>query len=276
MAHFTPERAGAGSFALKATAATFDHLCVTPYNVQSKKEPSSERPEHLQGPGLVDGVLHLGSIRAHARHVSLPLVEGVVGPCAVFYLALVLGGFRAACVAALVWSYLAVARRLVRRERIPGILLVGTLLFTLRTGVALGTGSAFVYFVQPTASTYVVALAFLFSAMLGRPLIERFAHDFCPLDPELMRRPFVRRFFVRISVLWAIVLTVNATFVLWLLFTSPLTTFFVERTVASAALTIGGIVLSTSWFRREMQLNGVTVRFGAAPPVQLAIVSATA
>jgi intracellular septation protein A len=210
------------------------------------------------------GVLRLGSVGAHARHAIPAVVEGVVGPCVVFYVALLAAGFRPACIAALVWSYAAVARRLVRRERIPGTLLVGTLLFTIRTVVALGTGSAFLYFVQPTASTYIVALAFLGSAALGRPLIERFAHDFCPLDPELMRAPFVRRFFVRLSLLWAVVLFVNASFVLWLLYASSLATFYVERTVASTVLTCGGVVLSLLWFRRTMLANGLTVRFGGA------------
>ena len=211
------------------------------------------------GPG---GVLHLGSLRAHARHAFAPLMEGVVGPTVVFYLSLVLGGFHDACLAALAFSYAAVARRVARRERIPGTLLIGTLLFSLRTAVALGTGSSFLYFVQPTASTYVVALAFVVSAVLGRPLAERFAHDFCPLDPELLRRPFVRRFFVRISVLWAGVLFVNASFVLWLLFRSSLATFFVERTIVSTTLTVGGVALSALLFRREMARNGLTVRLG--------------
>jgi intracellular septation protein A len=219
-----------------------------------------------------EGVLHLGSLRAHARHAFAPLVEGVVGPCVVFYVTLLLGGFRAACLAALVWSYAAVARRLARRERLPGTLLVGTLLFTLRTAIALGTGSAFLYFVQPTASTYLVALVFVGSALAGRPLIERFAQDFCPIDPALFHRPFVRRFFVRVSLLWAVVMFVNATYVLWLLLASPLAAFYVERTVASAALTAGGVVLSVLWFRRDMQRNGLRVHFGSPRPVEPALV----
>lgn len=220
----------------------------------------------MSGTASPDGILHLGSLRSHARHAFAPLLEGVVGPFVVFYATLLLGGFRAACVAALAWSWAAVARRVARRERLPGTLLVGTLLFTLRTAVALGTGSAFLYFVQPTASTYLVALAFVGTALAGRPLVERFAQDFCPIDPALFHRPFVRRFFVRLSLLWAVVLFVNATFVLWLLLASPLATFYVERTVASTALTAGGVVLSTLWFRREMQRNGLTVRFGGPRP----------
>jgi hypothetical protein len=218
-------------------------------------------------------VLHLGSFRAHARHAVLPLMEGVIGPFLVFYLVLLLAGFRGACIAALVWSYGAVARRLVTHERIPGILLVGTLLFTLRTAVALGTSSSFLYFVQPTASTYLVALVFLVSAAAGHPLIQRFAVDFCPLDPELMRRPFVKRFFVQISLLWAFVLFTNASFVLWLLLTSSLKAFVVERTLVGAVLTVGGIVASTAWFCRVMQLNGVTVRFGGMRPAEVTSLS---
>jgi intracellular septation protein A len=213
----------------------------------------------------VDGVLHLGSIRAHLRHAAVPVLEGVIGPFVAFYLVLVAGGFQGACIAAFAWSCLALARRIVRRERISGTLLIGTGLTGLRTVTGLVSHSAFLYFLQPTAGTYLIALAFLVSALLRRPLTERLAHDYCPIDQELAARPFVRQFFVRISLLWGIVMLANASFVLWLLFTSSLRAFVVERTAVSWVLTGAGIVVSTFWFRRAMRRQGITVRFRRVP-----------
>ncbi len=152
-----------------------------------------------------------------------------MAPLALFYLVLTLWGFRGALIAALAWSFLALARRLHRGERISMLLMLGTLLLLLRTTVSFITGSAFIYFAQPLAGTIVIAFVLFGSALIRRPFTQRFAGDFCPIDPEILARPLVHRFFVRISVLWATVLLLNALFVLWLLVTSSLHAFVLER-----------------------------------------------
>ncbi|MHB8439897.1 MAG: VC0807 family protein, partial [Acidimicrobiales bacterium] len=184
--------------------------------------------------------IHLPSPKAFFRKAMPPLVEGTIGPGVLFYLVLLTGGFRWALIAAVAWSYAAIIRRLVRHEPVPGILALGTLLVSVRTAVAFVTGSAFAYFVQPTAGTFLVALIFIGTAAAGRPLVERMAHDFCPIDPELLASPFLRRFFLRVSWLWSVVLTTNAGLVLWLLLRTSVKDFVVERTVVSTVLTVGG------------------------------------
>ena len=206
-------------------------------------------------------ILDLPSIGSFARHALPTLVESTIGPGALFYLVLLTAGFRGALVAALAWSYLAIVRRVVRREPVSGMLVLGVVLISLRTVIAFATGSAIVYFIQPTASTFLVALIFGVTSIAGRPLVERMARDFCPIDPSFFSSPFLRRFFLRVSWLWAVVLTVNAGTVLWLLFTTSLGDFVVERTVVSAVLTVGGVVLSVVWFVRVMRQQGVVVRF---------------
>ena len=52
---------------------------------------------------------------------------------------------------------------------------MGALLFTTRTGVALAFHSTFVYLLTPTINAFVLAGAFAGSALLRRPLTERFA-----------------------------------------------------------------------------------------------------
>ena len=219
----------------------------------------------------VASILHLPSPRAFASHALPAIVESAIGPGVLFYLVLVTGGFKGALIAALVWSYLAMARRWVRRERVPASLVLSVSLLTARTVVSYATGSAFLYFIQPTASTFLVALAFLVTAVIRKPIIEKMARDFCPIDPELFKRPFLRRFFMRLSLLWALVLFVNAGAVLYFLFISSVQGFVVERAVISAAINGVGIAISAVWFIRTMRGAGITVRWsGSLEPATVA------
>ena len=212
--------------------------------------------------------------RAALRHAIPVVLEAIVAPLGLFYLVLMLWGFRGALIAALGWSFLALGRRLHRGERISMLLLLGTLLLTLRTAVSFITGSAFLYFAQPTAGTIVIAFVLFGSALLGRPFTQRFAGDFCPIDPELLARPLVHRFFVRISVLWATVLLLNAGFVLWLLLTSSLHAFVLERAGVTYTMTALAIYLSIRQFVVMMRGDGITVQWGAHPEAALIVVEA--
>jgi len=206
----------------------------------------------------------LPSLRAVVRHALPALLESTIVPGALFYLVLLLDGFHGALIAALTWSLLALGRRLVRGQKVPAVLVLSVVLVSARTVVAYVTGSAFLYFVQPTASTFLVAVLFLVTAVARRPIIEKLARDFCPLDPEMFARPFVRRFFLRLSMLWFVVLATQAGFIMWLLLESSVRTFVVERSLVSAVLTVGGIALSTLWFVRVMRGAGLTVCFSGA------------
>jgi intracellular septation protein A len=206
-------------------------------------------------------VLHLPSPRGLVRHALPSLLESTIGPAVIFYVVLSLAGFRGALLAALAWSYLAAGRRLVRHQRLPGMLVLGVLLLTVRTAISFATGSAFVYFVQPAIGTFAVAVLFVVTAVVRRPIIERLAHDFCPLDATVMARPHVKAFFRRISVLWALVLTTNVAFGMLLLLETSLRAFVVERTALSVGLIGIGVVVSTLWFVRTMRRAGVVVRW---------------
>ncbi len=203
------------------------------------------------------------SSRLVFAHAVPVLLESVVAPVVAYYLILLVAGFRGALIGALIWSLMIIARRLVRRERVSTLLLIGTLLLTVRTVVGFITGSVFLYFIQPTASTFLVSLALVCSALLGRPFTQRFTHDFCPLAPELLARSVVHRFFVRVSFLWAIAMFLNGAVVLLLLLTASARSFPIERTGVSLSLTALAIGISIWWFVRSMRRDGITVRFGA-------------
>jgi hypothetical protein len=204
--------------------------------------------------------------RRALRHAVPIVLEAVVGPLVVFYLLLVLTGFRGALIAALVWSYLALARRLLKGDRVSMLLLFGTILISLRTVIAFVTGSAFLYFAQPTAGTVAISVALLVSAVVGRPFTQRFAHDFCPMDATIMKRPLVRRFFIRISFLWASVLMLNAGLVFWLLVSSSLRTFVLERSLVTYGLTSVAIFISITAFMAMMRNDGITVQWSPRAP----------
>ena len=196
------------------------------------------------------------------RHAVPVVLESVVAPLGAYYCALMLMGFRGALMGALAWSYALVVRRLVRHERVSTLMLLGTVLLTMRTAVSFATGSAFLYFIQPTAAAFLAAALLLLSAVLGRPFTQRFTNDFCPLSPEFLARPTTHRFFVRVSFLWAATMLLNGVMVLLLLLLASTNAFAVERSAISVGLTALAIYLSVTWFTRTMRRDGIVVRFG--------------
>ena len=209
--------------------------------------------------------LELPRLRAMARHALPNLIEASLIPLAVFYGALWLVGVWGGLIAALAWSYTAVIRRLVTRTPVPGLLLLGVVGITARTVVALVSGSVFVYFLQPTLTTVLIGAVFLLSVPAGRPLAERLAGDFCPLPATFMGSPPVRRFFARITVLWALVQLTNVAVSIWLLATQSVETYVFARTLLSWVLTGSAILASTLYFKRSMRRHGITVHWRAAP-----------
>lgn len=212
-------------------------------------------------------VLHLPSPIASIRHSLPALVGGVVGPFAAFYVVFLALGARAGLIASLAWCACAFCHHLVRGQRPSGTLILTTAVLAARTAIALATGSMFFYFAQPAIGTALVAVTFLSTALAGRPLIAKLARDFCPLDPALFLRPSMRRFFLQISVLWGSVLLANAGFTFWLLVTSSMRAFPIERTATNWGAIVVTAAISTAWFVRSMRRDGVRVRFGAQPAV---------
>ncbi len=208
----------------------------------------------------------LPRLRELARRSLPKILEAMLIPLALFYLALWALGPTGAICAALGWNYLALGRRIWCRERLPGILLIATLGLTARSVIALVSGnSLFVYFLQPSLATALLGGAFLLSVPLGRPLAEKLAHDFVPLPAWFTTRPRVHRLFVRISLLWALVSLANAAGTIALLLNLPITTYLAARTGLSAFLTLGGILVSSWWFRRGIRHSEPAVAMMAAP-----------
>lgn len=216
--------------------------------------------------GTAETTIQLPAPRHIVGRSLTHLFESTLAPLAIFYGFLSLVGLRWGLLAALIWSYGAMARRARGGRRMPGVLLLGAGLLTVRTILALATGSVFVYFLQPTLGTFLVAGLFLLSTRSRQPLAERLAHDFCPLPEALLGNGRMKRLFFQISLLWALVYAVNGATTLGLLLSSSLGTFLLLRTATSSALTLGAIACSYLWFRSSMRQEGVVIRWATARP----------
>jgi intracellular septation protein A len=214
--------------------------------------PTSTRPVTADEPGPDDGY-RLPRLRDLARHAAPHVVESSVLPLVVFYATMRLVDVWPALLASLAWCYVGLGWRVVRKQRLPGLLVLTALGLTARTVVAFASGSVFVYFLQPTLTTVLVAGAFLASVPAGRPLAKRLATDLFPLPDSVLARPAVERTFARITLLWGAINLVNAGVTLALLTMVSIETYVLSKAAATGVVTLAGVLLSTWWFTRAVK-----------------------
>lgn len=195
---------------------------------------------------------------AVVRRLIPTLIEATLIPTVLFYAVVAHFGLLWAFIAAAGWSFGCVGARLLGRRAVPGLLVLGCLGITIRTLIYLWSHNAFVYFAQPVLRTLLTAAAFALSARLGRPIIARFADDFCPLDPDVRCRPAIVSLFQRLTYQWAGVNAALASVSLALLWTVSTTTFVGATTVATWLLTGTGLYLTVSASVRTARSEGLT------------------
>lgn len=213
-------------------------------------------PVEAPDPGNPDGVT-IPPLLQIARRALPQWLEGALIPLGIFLLALHFLGLSVAIIAGLGWSVAVIARRVLRKERIHGMLIVGAVFLLARSVVGLMTGSPFLYFLQPIIGTTLVAAAFLVSVRIGRPLAQRFAADFCIIPSHVHADVRVHRVFQRISLMWAAVGFANAAITLWLLTSQPTGTYVVAKAVLGIAAYLAAVGVSVLWFRRFITQNGL-------------------
>ena len=183
---------------------------------------------------------------AVVRRLVPQLIEASLIPTLLFYAFLLTAGLGWALAAAICWSYAAVGRRILARRAIPGLLVLTSVGITVRTILVICSGSTFVYFLQPILGTLVTAAVFVGSVLAGRPLVARFASDFCPLSDEVESRPAIVKLFRRLTFLWAGVNAAAAFTSLTLLMTVPVGVFVGTKTVAAWVVCCTGVVVTVS------------------------------
>ncbi|WP_242910224.1 VC0807 family protein [Actinomadura terrae] len=230
--------------------------------------PASERPSEPSAPDAGPqetgpGGFELPQVKALLLHALPRFVEGVIAPVAVFYAALVLLGLNGALVAAVAWVYGGIAYRYLRGHQVPGMLLLAAVGVTVRAALAAATHSAVVYFLQPTLGTLIVGMSFLASVPLGRPLAKKLAKDMAPIPEAFLRHERVHQFFLRISLLWSMVLFANVVISLWMLFNESIGMYLWFRTGIVAGLGAVGVGVSVWGFRRCLRhVNAEPARAG--------------
>lgn len=210
-----------------------------------------------------DALVHLQvpKIRSIARHAAPRVFEGMVMPSVAFYGGLILLGIWGGLVAAMLWSYLAVARRMISGRQASGLILLAAVSVTIRAAVTMASRNAGIYFLAPVLGEAGLGLAFLVSLRGGTPLAERLAADFVPFDAGIAVER-MRRAFSRLTLLWALVFVLHAALGLWMLLSQSLEIYVASRTLVAVVVKGVAVAGSALLFRLTMRREGVRVVFG--------------
>ncbi|HEX4654626.1 MAG TPA: VC0807 family protein [Mycobacteriales bacterium] len=195
---------------------------------------------------------------AIARHALPNVVVSTLVPTALFYVGWYTEGRSAAFALALGWTLTLVGWRSIRRQRIPALLILTTVLLVLRTTLALMSGSTRVYFMQPVVTLTVMSMLFLVSVAAGRPLITKLAADVFPLPAEIAESAEVQQHFRKLSFLWAGVYFVNAAVTLLLLLNLPVSAFVATHSFVGLAIMWSGVALTIYVSRPVLQRAGMS------------------
>jgi hypothetical protein len=183
---------------------------------------------------------------AVGRRLLPYLVEATVVPTLLYYAGMIVAGSGWGIIAAAGWTYVALVRRLLMRTAVSGLLVLACAGITVRLVVYAFNDSSFMYFVQPIARTLVISMLFVVSALAGRPLVARFANDFCAFDSDVGGRPAIVSLFRRLTFLWAGTQAIVAAVNLTLLLTVPVAVFVGTAAASAWVLMSLGVVLTVS------------------------------
>jgi hypothetical protein len=193
--------------------------------------------------------------------------ETVVVPTALLWVLLPTAGLVVGLLAAVSWCFLTVAVRWVAGRRLPGTMLLCVSMLSGRAAIALATGSAFVYLLQPALGSGLMALLFLGSAVIGRPITLRLARDFVHLPHHVLARRPVKTMFVQVALLWGLGRLVDALMSVVFLHWS-VNAGLLSRGVFSPVLTVLTVAVCTLWGWRSLRREGITLRLRPAPAAE--------
>jgi len=207
-------------------------------------------------------VIELGALRPALTRAARLFAETVFVPTALLYVLLNTVGLVPALGAVLGWCVVTVTLRFVRGNHLPGTLLVCVGSLCARASIALILSSAMIYLLQPVIGSVFMAILFLGSALIGRPITMRLARDFVALPVHFLQERPVRRMFTQVAVLWGVGRLVDAGMSVGFL-RYGVDLGLLSRGVFSGLLTALMIVSCAWWGARCLRrLPGVTLRFG--------------
>jgi len=123
------------------------------------------------------------------------------GPVLTFYVVWKLTGIVWGILAATAVALLAL-RYERRRDRSGTLVQIALALILIQAVVGIATRSAEIYLIQPVIISGLWGLAFIGSAMVGKPLTGVFANELFPFPEEVRESATYRRVFTRLSYAW--------------------------------------------------------------------------
>jgi hypothetical protein len=229
-------------------------------------QPATDRPADEPSapqPPAEELVVEIVGVKRTVLQALRLFLETVVVPTTLITLLLPLTNLVVALSAALGWCYLAVLVRWVRGHRMPGTMMLSVSMLSGKACFALATGSAFVWLLQPALGSGLMALLFLGSAALGRPVTMRLARDFVHLPHHVLSRKPVRTVFVQVALLWGLGRLIDAgmsvAFLHW-----SVNAGLLSRGVLSPVLTVLTVAACTLWGWRAMRRQGIRFRLRPA------------
>lgn len=216
--------------------------------------------------GEPEVVIEIGALRPALLRGARMFLETVLVPTALLLVLRHTAGLVPALSAVLGWGVLTVSVRWIAGKRMPGTLLLCVGMLCARAAVSLALSSALVYLLQPVAGSILMAVLFLGSAAVGRPITIRLARDFVHLPAHLFQRRGVRRVFSQVAWLWGTSRLVDAGMSLGFLHFG-IDAGLLSRGFCSGALTALTILTCALWgARRLRRLPGITLRLHAPAP----------
>lgn len=204
-------------------------------------------------------VVRIGALRPALWRGMRLLAETVVIPTLLLYACVHTVGTFWGLVAVLGWCALTVCVRGIARQSIPSTLLLSVAMLVGRTSLALAFSSIYVFLLQPVIGSLLMAVLFLGSAAIGRPVTLRLAQDFIALPSRLVSERAVRKMFTQVSLLWGGSRVLDAVmsvgFLHW-----GVDAGLLSRGMLSTLLTVASVALCAYWgWTRLRRLPGITI-----------------
>lgn len=197
------------------------------------------------------------------RTTGWSLLESVGFPV----IALALGGWlwgrNAGLLAGLAVVWITAVVRKIRSGSVPSLLIISTILLTIQTAVAVGTGQLWIFLLHFPAGNLALALLFARTASGPKPLVAKLAAEVVALRQPATHHPGLHRFFQGATWLWAAIFLLLALALSVLLATRPTASFLLLSTVATVALIVVGAGASALWLRVVLRKHGLGFRFAA-------------
>jgi intracellular septation protein A len=205
-----------------------------------------------------DGAFHIPEVSTRSILLgSGPrFARDAFGPMLVFYAGWKVSGLLVGILASTIASF--AAYRWERAHDRPGLMArIGLGLVLLQAVVGIASDSTVAYLAQPVLVNGAYGLAFIGSALIGRPLAGLFASEMYPFPDEVRTSETFRKAFGRISLAWGAYLVLRSAVRLTTLTSGDVDAFIVVNLLTgipfTAALMGWSVAYGVRYFRKSAE-----------------------